>query len=99
METETVSAGPGELIESHRQRIDRIDKTIVALLAERMRIGRELGVIKRAHAWPTRSIPREAEVLASVRRAASGPLPPDSAARIFAAIIAETAAMQDAARD
>ena len=90
---------PGELVNQHRQHIDRIDRTIVALLAERMRLGRELGELKRANAWPIRVPGREADVLTRVRRAASGPLAPDSAARIFAAIIAETTALQDYEHD
>jgi isochorismate pyruvate lyase len=84
-----------DLVDLHRQHIDRIDRTIVALLAERMRLGRALGEIKREHAWPARVPQREADVLARVRRAASGPLAPESAARIFEAIIAETTAVQD----
>ena len=94
---ETVTAE--ELIDQHRHHIDRIDKTIVALLTERMRIGQTLGGMKRTLAWPARSAAREAEVLASVRRAAAGPLDPESAARIFAAIIAETSAAQMASDD
>ena len=84
-----------ELLDQHRRHIDRIDKTIVALLSERMRLGLTIGALKRAQASPTRSVGREAEVLASVRNAASGPLRPESAERIFTAIIAETAALQD----
>jgi chorismate mutase len=88
---------PAELdqIDEHRRHIDRIDRTIVALLAERMRIGRTLGGIKRAQSAPARSATREADVLDRVRRAASGLLEPESAERIFAAIIAETVALQE----
>jgi chorismate mutase len=93
------AAGPAALLDQHRQDIDRIDKTIVALLGERMRLGLTLGAIKRAHASPTRSTAREADVLERVRRAASGLLEPDSAERIFAAIIAETTAVQERGDD
>jgi chorismate mutase len=86
---------PADLVAMHRQQIDRIDRTIVALLGERMRAGRALGALKHRERWPARSPLREAEVLARVRDAAAGPLRPDSAERIFAAIIAETAAVQD----
>lgn len=85
----------GEAIELHRRHIDRIDRTIVALLAERMRIGLALGEIKRTTDLPTRSAAREAEVLARVREAAARPLSPVSAERIFAAIIEETTACQE----
>lgn len=81
----------------HRGDIDRIDRTITALLAERMRIGQQLGRLKRLSAQPVRSEAREADVLLRVRAAAAGPLSPASAERIFLAIIEETAACQ--ARD
>ena len=80
-----------------RSDIDRIDRTITALLAERMRVGRELGRLKRLTDQPVRSEVREAEVLTRVRAAAAGPLTPASAERIFLTIIEETAACQ--ARD
>lgn len=79
----------------HRHDIDRIDRTITALVAERMRIGRALGRLKRLSDQPTRSEAREAEVLMRVRAAAAGPLTPASIERIFLAIIEETAACQD----
>jgi chorismate mutase/prephenate dehydratase len=81
-------------VAEHRRGIDRIDRTIVALLGERMRLGRTLGEIKRELDLPARSDVREAEVLERVRQAAAGPLSPRSAERIFSAIIAETVAAQ-----
>ena len=86
-------------LEERRRNIDRIDKTIVALLAERMRQGVAVGDLKRRQRWPTRSPDREAEVLARVRAAAAGPLTATSAERIFALIIEETSAAQEAAGD
>lgn len=85
----------GPPVDVHRRDIDRIDRTIVALLAERMRIGLAIGRLKRAAEIPVRSSAREAEVIARVREAAAGPLSPRSAERIFSAIIAETAACQE----
>lgn len=86
-------------LEERRRNIDRIDRTIVALLAERMRQGLAVGDLKRQQRWPTRSPDREAEVLARVRGAVAGPLTPSSAERIFALIIEETSAVQEAAVD
>ena len=83
----------------HRRDIDRIDRTIVALLGERIRLGRTLGDIKRELELPARSDVREAEVLERVRQAAAGPLSPRSAERIFATIIAETVAAQEHGSD
>lgn len=89
-------AGGAEALTEHRRYIDRIDKTIVALLVERMRHGRAAGELKRELEVPARSAEREAEVLDRVRTAATGPLSPQSAERIFETIIAETAAAQEA---
>jgi len=86
-------------LEERRRNIDRIDQTIVALLAERMRQGLAVGDIKRRHRWPARSPEREAEVLARVRGAVAGPLSATSAERIFALIIEETSAVQEAEGD
>jgi chorismate mutase len=88
-----------ETLLHHRGCIDRIDKTIIALLAERVRLGVALGDLKRGLRLPLRSESREAEVLAHVQQAAGSPLSPDSAVRIFSAIIAETAAAQDECHD
>ena len=81
-------------LEERRRNIDRIDKTIVALLAERMRQGLAAGDLKRQQHKPPRSPAREAQVLAHVRDAAAGPLSASSAERIFALIIEETTAVQ-----
>jgi chorismate mutase len=86
-------------VKLHRGDIDRIDRVITALLGERMRIGRELGSLKRARQEPVRSAEREAEVIARVRAAAHEPLSPASAERIFAAIIEETSACQQRASE
>ena len=86
-------------LDDQRRYIDRIDGTIVALLAERMRIALTVGRLKRAHDRPIRSQRREAEVLARVRDKAPTPLSPASAERIFRAIIDETAACQAQAGD
>ena len=83
----------------HRRHIDRIDLTIVALLRERVRLGLSLGALKRAAEQPIRSRVREAEVLARVRAAATGPLSARSVERLFSAIIDETAACQERADD
>ena len=88
---------PDEVVE-HRRYIDRIDKTIVALLSERLRIGLALGALKRDRRWPTRWPAREAEVLAGVRRAAAGSLAPESIERIFSVIVRETSAVQQEER-
>ena len=81
-------------LEDRRRGIDRIDRTIVALLAERMRLGREIGAIKRELDSPVRVPEREAQVLDHVRQAASAHLSHQATERIFSVIIAETASAQ-----
>lgn len=82
-------------LDLHRQQIDRIDLTILALLRERVRLGLSLGAIKRAIDLPIRAPRREAEVLTRVCAATSAPLSRDGVERIFTAIIEETAASQE----
>ncbi len=95
MGDEAAKAERWETLVQHRGCIDRIDKTIIALLTERVRLGLALGDIKRDLRLPSRSETREAEVLTRVRQAASGPLSSKSAERIFSTIIAETSAAQE----
>ncbi|HEX2094576.1 MAG TPA: chorismate mutase [Longimicrobiaceae bacterium] len=49
-----------------REEIERVDRAIVELVAERVRLGREIGAAKRAAGLPTLDPAREAAV---VRRA------------------------------
>lgn len=82
-----------------RQRIDRVDRTIVALLHERVRLGVEVGRLKRQQRQPVRAVERERDVLTAVRSAARQPLTADGAERIFSVIIEETAAAQGESHD
>ena len=53
----------GELAQG-RAEIERIDKAIVTLLAERVAIGRRIGALKRVAGLPVLNPSREAEVIA-----------------------------------
>lgn len=55
-----------ERLRSLRERIEQIDRTVVGLIAERVRLAREVGDAKRALGLPTLDPAREALV---VRRA------------------------------
>jgi chorismate mutase / prephenate dehydrogenase len=81
-------AGPARL-ESVRQRIEAIDRGIVAALAERVRLAHEAATAKRAAGQPTLDPPREAAV---VRRAADEAralgLPDEPVREIFWQVIA-----------
>jgi chorismate mutase len=46
-----------------RQEIERIDRTLIELIAERVRLAREVGVTKRAAGLPTLDPAREAAVI------------------------------------
>jgi chorismate mutase len=47
----------------HRQEIERIDRQVVRLLADRIRVGKEIGALKRVGGLPTVDPAREAEVI------------------------------------
>jgi chorismate mutase len=55
-------------LDSLRQEVERIDRTLVQLIAERVEIARQIGTVTRARALPTLDPAREAAV---VRRAGS----------------------------
>lgn len=83
---------PARVLADCRQRIDRIDGVLLALLRERLRTAEEAADAKAALGQPVLAPPREAEVLARVATLASAPLEPGAAARIFELIIEETRA-------
>ena len=55
-------------LDTLRQEVERIDRTLVQLIAERVEIARKIGVVKRERELPTLDPAREAAV---VRRAGS----------------------------
>ena len=55
-------------LDTLRQEVERIDRTLIQLIAERVEIARKIGVVKRERALPTLDPAREAAV---VRRAGS----------------------------
>jgi chorismate mutase len=50
-------------LSARRQEIERIDKNLVRLLADRVRVGKEIGLLKQAAGLPTIDPAREAEVI------------------------------------
>ena len=77
-----------------RDRIDVIDRAIVALLNERADCAAEIGHIKKAAGLPVYAPVREADVLSNVAGASAGPLPPVAVQRLFEAIIDETRSLE-----
>ncbi len=89
-DTDAATGGQPEAEELARCRvaIEAIDDQLVSLLAERLRLGRQTGTLKRAAGLPILDPAREAAVIrrvASVARAAG--LPPEPVREIFWQIV------------
>jgi chorismate mutase len=72
-----------------RDRIDLVDRRILALLNERTRIVEEIGRVKRGLGMPIYEPRREDEVFRNVSEHNGGPLPSDAVRRVFERIIDE----------
>jgi chorismate mutase-like protein len=77
-----------------RERINAIDRRLLALLNERTRIVEQIGRIKRECKMPVYEPKREEEVLRNIQEHNAGPMPHDSARRIFERIIDEMRTLQ-----
>jgi chorismate mutase len=73
-----------------RDEIDQIDRKIVELLAERLRLVMRVGEYKRANGLAIYDAERERDLLARVGNAAPSPLEPAMAQRIFQCVIQES---------
>jgi len=77
-----------------RERINEIDRRLVALLNERTSVVQEIGRIKRECRMPVYEPKREEEVLRNVTESNGGPMAPEAARRIFERIIDEMRTLQ-----
>jgi chorismate mutase/prephenate dehydratase len=78
-----------------RRRIDALDRRIVAILNERMELGREVGRAKvAAGRRAIRDVQREREVLLRVTMANTGPIPQADLLAIYRRLIAATRALE-----
>jgi chorismate mutase-like protein len=77
-----------------RERIDVLDREILALINERTRIVQEIGRIKHALNLPIYEPRREDEVFRNVTESNGGPLTAENAKRIFERIIDEMRQVQ-----
>lgn len=86
-----------------RERINAIDRRLLALLNERTRIVEQIGRIKQQCKMPIYEPKREEEVLGNIAEHNDGPMAPEAARRIFERIIDEMRTLQrlqmEAARD
>ncbi len=88
--------GAADGLAPHRDRIDAIDRLIVALLNERAACAAEIGRIKHAAGLPVYAPRREEAVQANAADANGGPLPALAVQRLFEAIIDETRSLERA---
>jgi chorismate mutase len=77
-----------------RDRIDAIDKEVLALLNERMQCAHIIGAIKKRLGMPIYVPSREEEVLRNVTGANPGPLDEPAVRRVFERIIDETRSLE-----
>jgi chorismate mutase len=76
-------------IDALRERIDEIDRRLVALLSERASCALAIGRLKEVAGLPIYQPAREAEVLRNVCEANVGPLDDEAMTRLFERIIDE----------
>jgi chorismate mutase-like protein len=77
-----------------RERINAIDRRLLALLNERTRIVEQIGRIKQECKMPVYEPKREEEVLSNIAGHNAGPMAPEAARRIFERIIDEMRTLQ-----
>jgi len=87
------------LIEQCRDRIDDVDRRLVALLNERARIVEELGDHKDQLDMAIYEPKREDEVFANIVGSNIGPLPPEALRRLFERIVDEMRTLQRVNRE
>jgi chorismate mutase-like protein len=73
-----------------RKSIDQLDRQLVELIAERLRLVKQVGEIKRGSGLEVYDPERERDLLQRVSQAAPAPLEPAMAQRIFECIIQES---------
>jgi chorismate mutase/prephenate dehydrogenase len=82
-----------------RDRLSRVDRELIELVAERQRLSREVARVKRAMAKPTRDYARERDVILNARsRAESLGVPPAVAEQLMRMLIRSSLATQEQAQ-
>ncbi|MBM3786669.1 MAG: chorismate mutase [Acidobacteria bacterium] len=77
-----------------RGQIDEIDRQLVRLINDRVRVVERIGAVKKEVAMPVYEPKREEEVYRNIETSNEGPLPNDAARRIFERIIDEMRTLQ-----
>ncbi|HYE58294.1 MAG TPA: chorismate mutase [Rhodothermales bacterium] len=83
-----------DMLAAARAALDGVDTEILRLLARRAELALQIGAAKRQAGLPIHMPEREAVVLARAAALAPDPLDAGMAERVFAAIVAETRALQ-----
>ena len=82
-----------------RRKIDSIDRQLLDLLNERMRVSRDIVLAKREKGLPVFDAEREDALLAKLSGTNPGPLSPDGIRRIWMSIMGESRIHQALAAD
>jgi chorismate mutase/prephenate dehydrogenase len=77
-----------------RESIDALDRQMLELLAQRLRLVMQVGEIKRTHGLDVYDAAREGDMLERVAQAAAAPLTAAMAQRIFRCIIEESRGLE-----
>lgn len=77
-----------------RQSIDELDRQILELVSERLRLVMQVGEVKRGLGLDVYDPERERDLLERVARAAPPPITPAMAQRIFKCIIEESRGLE-----
>jgi chorismate mutase len=77
-----------------REKIDELDRQIVALISERAKAAQEIGKLKRSTSLPVYEPNRERVIFENVRAANKGPLPDIELTHIYERIIDVMRALQ-----
>ncbi len=94
--TDPTPDGTADGLAPLRDRIDAIDRQVVALLNERAACAAEIGRIKHDAGLPVYAPRREEAVQQNAAGANAGPLPPEAVRRLFERIIDETRSLERA---
>ena len=88
------TAQPTSSMRRWRQRMDALDRDLVALLCQRSTVSVRIARLKRQAGLPLYARQREGEILRQVRQGARTPLTPHALERIFRAILNEMRSAQ-----
>ena len=91
------AANPAELL-LLRERIDALDRDLLALLNRRMKLAVEVGELKKRDGSPVFRPEREAQVIDGLKAGITGPLKNDSVAPIWREIMSASRALETPTR-